>query len=77
VAISAPRTTPVKFPEANLGDLKRGGLIRGQRERSGGYRLARGKTSPLTFGLASTTPSLGETEYYLSMNTECHRPNIE
>jgi Rrf2 family protein len=40
-AISARRAIPVKFLEAILSELKRGGLVRGQRGRSGGYHLAR------------------------------------
>lgn len=39
-AISARRTIPVKFLEAILVELKRGGMVRGQRGRSGGYQLA-------------------------------------
>jgi Rrf2 family protein len=39
-AISARRFIPVKFLEAILVELKRGGLVRGQRGRGGGYQLA-------------------------------------
>jgi Rrf2 family protein len=39
-AISARRLIPVKFLESILVELKRGGLVRGQRGRSGGYQLA-------------------------------------
>ena len=39
-AISARRLIPVKFLEAILVELKRGGLVRGQRGRGGGYQLA-------------------------------------
>ena len=39
-AISARRTVPVKFLEAILVELKRGGMVRGQRGRNGGYQLA-------------------------------------
>jgi Rrf2 family protein len=39
-AISARRTIPVKFLEAILVELKRGGMVRGQRGRNGGYQLA-------------------------------------
>jgi len=39
-AISARRRIPVKFLEAILVELKRDGLVRGQRGRGGGYQLA-------------------------------------
>jgi Rrf2 family protein len=39
-AISARRNIPVKYLEGILVELKRDGLIRGQRGRSGGYQLA-------------------------------------
>ena len=39
-AISARRNIPVKFLEAILVELKRDGVVRGQRGRSGGYQLA-------------------------------------
>jgi len=39
-AISARKIIPVKFLEAILVELKRGGLVRGQRGRNGGYQLA-------------------------------------
>jgi Rrf2 family protein len=48
-AISSRRTIPVKFLEAILVELKRAGLVRGQRGRSGGYRLARGPDA-ISFG---------------------------
>jgi len=48
-AISARRTIPVKFLEAILVELKRGGLVRGQRGRSGGYQLAR-SADEISFG---------------------------
>jgi Rrf2 family protein len=48
-AISARRTIPVKFLEAILAELKRGGLVRGQRGRSGGYQLAQ-STQIVSFG---------------------------
>ncbi len=47
--ISARRTIPVKFLEAILVELKRGGLVHGQRGRSGGYRLAR-SAGEISFG---------------------------
>jgi Rrf2 family protein len=48
-AISARRTIPVKFLEAILVELKRGGLVHGQRGRSGGYRLAQ-RAEDISFG---------------------------
>jgi len=48
-AISARRKIPAKFLEAILVELKRDGLVRGQRGRSGGYRLARG-AEEISFG---------------------------
>ena len=48
-AISARRSIPVKFLEAILGELKRDGLVRGQRGRGGGYRLAR-SAADISFG---------------------------
>src|SRR5260370_27103357 len=48
-AISARRTIPVKFLEAILVELKRDGLVRGQRGRSGGYQLAR-NAEDVSFG---------------------------
>jgi Rrf2 family protein len=48
-AISARRSIPVKFLEAILGELKRDGLVRGQRGRGGGYRLAR-RAADISFG---------------------------
>jgi Rrf2 family protein len=48
-AISARRTIPVKFLEAILVELKRDGLVHGQRGRSGGYQLAR-SAEDISFG---------------------------
>jgi Rrf2 family protein len=48
-AISARRTIPVKFLEAILVELKRDGLVRGQRGRTGGYQLAR-SAEDISFG---------------------------
>jgi Rrf2 family protein len=48
-AISVRRTIPVKFLESILVELKRGGLVRGQRGRSGGYHLAR-SAEDISFG---------------------------
>jgi len=47
--ISARRTVPAKFLEAILGELKRDGLVRGQRGRNGGYQLAR-SAGEISFG---------------------------
>ena len=48
-AIAARRSIPVKFLEAILVELKRGGVVRGQRGRGGGYELAR-SASDISFG---------------------------
>lgn len=48
-AISARRSIPVKFLEAILVELKRDGVIRGQRGRGGGYQLAR-SPADISFG---------------------------
>jgi Rrf2 family protein len=48
--ISARRTIPVKFLEAILVELKRDGLVRGLRGRSGGYQLAR-SAEEISFGI--------------------------
>src|ERR1700692_3052118 len=48
-AISVRRTIPVKFLEAILVELKRDGLVHGQRGRSGGYQLAR-RADEISFG---------------------------
>jgi Rrf2 family protein len=49
-AISARRTIPVKFLETILVELKRDGLVRGLRGRSGGYQLAR-SAEEISFGI--------------------------
>jgi Rrf2 family protein len=49
-AISARRAIPVKFLEAILVELKRDGVVRGQRGRGGGYQLAR-SPAEVSFGL--------------------------
>ena len=49
-AISARRSIPVKFLEAILVELKRDGVVRGQRGRGGGYQLAR-SSADVSFGL--------------------------
>lgn len=48
-AISSRRTIPAKFLEAILVELKRDGLVRGQRGRSGGYQLAQ-SAGDISFG---------------------------
>jgi Rrf2 family protein len=48
-AISARRRIPAKFLEAILVELKRDGVVGGQRGRGGGYRLARG-AGEISFG---------------------------
>jgi len=70
-AISARRTIPVKFLEAILGELKRDGLVRGQRGRSGGYQLARraedisfGNVVPLMEGPLALLPCVSVTQYH-------------
>jgi len=47
--IAARRAIPVKFLEAILAEMKHDGLVRGQRGRSGGYRLAR-SADEISFG---------------------------
>ena len=48
-AIAARRNIPVKFLEAILVELKRDGLVRGQRGRGGGYQLAQ-SAEVISFG---------------------------
>jgi Rrf2 family protein len=69
-AISARRTIPVKFLEAILVELKRDGLVRGQRGRSGGYQLARsaedisfGTVVRLMEGPLALLPCVSHTQY--------------
>ncbi len=69
-AISARRTIPVKFLEAILVELNRGGLVRGQRGRSGGYQLARsadeisfGAVVRLMEGPLALLPCVSQTQY--------------
>jgi Rrf2 family protein len=47
--ISTRRNVPEKFLEAILAELKRDGLVRGQRGRNGGYQLAQSPEN-ITFG---------------------------
>jgi Rrf2 family protein len=69
-AISARRTIPVKFLEAILVELKRDGLVRGQRGRTGGYQLARsaedisfGSVVRLMAGPLALLPCVSVTQY--------------
>lgn len=69
-AISARRTIPVKFLEAILVELKRDGLLRGQRGRTGGYQLARsaeeisfGRVVRLMEGPLAMLPCVSVTQY--------------
>ena len=48
-AISARRSIPEKFLEAILVELKRDGVVRGQRGRGGGYQLAH-SPADISFG---------------------------
>jgi len=81
VAISARRTIPAKFLEAILVELKRGGLVRGQRGRSGGYRLARG-AEEISFGNVvrlmegplGLIPCVSVTQYLRCMDCAATRP---
>ena len=69
-AISARRAIPAKFLEAILVELKRDGLVRGRRGRSGGYQLARsaedisfGSVVRLTEGPLALLPCVSVTQY--------------
>jgi Rrf2 family protein len=69
-AIAARRSIPVKFLEAILVELKRDGLVRGQRGRGGGYQLAQsadaisfGAVVRLMEGPLALLPCVSETQY--------------
>jgi Rrf2 family protein len=69
-AISDRRAIPAKFLEAILVELKRDGLVRGRRGRSGGYQLARsaedisfGRVVRLTEGPLALLPCVSVTQY--------------
>jgi Rrf2 family protein len=71
VAISARRNIPVKFLEAILVELKRDGLVRGQRGRNGGYELAQppdnisfGDVVRLMEGPLALIPCVSVTQYH-------------
>lgn len=69
-AIAARRNIPVKYLEAILVELKRDGLVRGQRGRRGGYQLARsaevisfGAVVRLMEGPLALLPCVSQTQY--------------
>jgi Rrf2 family protein len=69
-AISGRRNIPVKFLEAILVELKRDGLVRVQRGRGGGYRLAKspnaisfGEVVRLMEGPLALLPCVSVTQY--------------
>lgn len=69
-AIAARRNIPVKFLEGILAELKRDGLVRGQRGRSGGYQLAQspevisfGAVVRLMEGPLALLPCVSATQY--------------
>jgi Rrf2 family protein len=71
VAISARRDIPVKYLEAILVELKRDGLVRGQRGRGGGYQLALspdsisfGDVVRLTEGPLALIPCVSVSQYH-------------
>jgi Rrf2 family protein len=69
-AIAARRNIPVKFLETILVELKRDGLVRGQRGRGGGYQLAR-SAEAMSFGTVvrsmegplALLPCVSQTQY--------------
>lgn len=69
-AIAVRRSIPVKFLEAILVELKRDGLVRGQRGRGGGYQLAQsadaisfGAVVRLMEGPLALLPCVSKTQY--------------
>jgi Rrf2 family protein len=69
-AIATHRNIPVKFLEAILAELKRAGLVRGQRGRAGGYHLAQssqvisfGAVVRLMEGPLALLPCVSQTQY--------------
>jgi Rrf2 family protein len=86
-AISARRNIPVKFLEGILAELKRDGLVRGQRGRSGGYQLAKSPEG-ISFGAVvrrmegplALLPCVSVTQYHRcadcadSRNCELQKP---
>jgi Rrf2 family protein len=68
--IAARRNIPVKFLETILVELKRDGLVRGQRGRGGGYQLAQsaevisfGAVVRLMEGPLALLPCVSQTQY--------------
>jgi Rrf2 family protein len=68
--IAARRNIPVKFLETILVELKRHGLVRGQRGRGGGYQLAKsaevisfGAVVRLMEGPLALLPCVSQTQY--------------
>lgn len=69
-AIAERRNIPVKFLETILVELKRDGLVRGQRGRGGGYQLAKsaevisfGAVVRLMEGPLAMLPCVSQTQY--------------
>lgn len=69
-AIAERRNIPVKFLETILVELKRDGLVRGQRGRGGGYQLAKsaeivtfGAVVRLMEGPLALLPCVSKTQY--------------
>lgn len=69
-AIASRRRIPGKFLEAILADLKRAGLVRGQRGRAGGYHLGQsseaisfGAVIRLMEGPLALLPCVSQTQY--------------
>lgn len=69
-AIAERRNIPVKFLETILVELKRDGLVRGQRGRGGGYQLAKsaeaisfGAVVRLMEGPLALLPCVSQTQY--------------
>jgi Rrf2 family protein len=68
--IAARRDIPAKFLEAILAELKRDGLVRGQRGRGGGYQLGQsaevisfGNVVRLMEGPLALLPCVSQTQY--------------
>ena len=68
--IAARRNIPVKFLEAILAELKKDGLVRGQRGRGGGYQLGQspetisfGAVVRLMEGPIALLPCVSQTQY--------------
>ena len=79
-AISTRRNIPVKFLEAILSELKRDGLVRGQRGRSGGYQLAKspdsisfGEVVRLMEGPLALIPCVSVSQYHRCLDCDDNR----